>query len=181
MQSYFVKGGLPRGEFVLLVAWVGWCPLLICLASYRREWYVRYRTPLVCVLRVCRMLAGELAWHPGALHLAKHLLAAALCWGAPAAWPPAQLRLLSFHHCRCHCCCLPAVMNGYMPHREAQFVGSLDRVPTGPMQIFVHLTWKVSGRTALGRARAHGVAASRAGSSASRARLPSCPPASCHR
>ena len=43
-------------------------------------------------------------------------------------------------------------MNGYMPHREAQFVGSLDRVPSAPMQIFVHLTWKVSGRAALSRA-----------------------------
>ena len=65
MQSYFIKGGLPWGEFVLLAAWVGWCPLLIWLASYRREWYVRNRTPLVCVLRICRMLAGELPWHLG--------------------------------------------------------------------------------------------------------------------
>ena len=35
-------------------------------------------------------------------------------------------------------------MNSYTPQREAQFIGSLDRVPTTPMITFLHLTWKVS-------------------------------------
>jgi hypothetical protein len=59
MQSYLLKRGLPWVEVALLAAWVVWCPLLIWLACFRLQWYVRHRTPLVCTLRVCRMLSGE--------------------------------------------------------------------------------------------------------------------------
>ena len=59
LQSYLLKRGLPWVEVALLAAWVVWCPLLIWLACFRRQWYVRHRTPLICTLRLCRMLSGE--------------------------------------------------------------------------------------------------------------------------